>query len=163
MYSFNTQNAHADQHNGNGNIAGPQANYNFDSSGPYSSDMQSGSSNADRDVPNNPSQLLFQVYQQLHKATMGQQQAITNYHDLVIKHEVQVSALKDQIDVLKGKIDTLKDELKIAQADAETSRLSHTRYIISYLNAKRLLMFYAGFHNCNLELLPLHPAILYQI
>ena len=163
MYPFNTQNTHADQHNGNGNIAGPQANYNFDSSGPYSSDMQSGSSNADRNTPNNPSQLLFQVYQQLHKATMGQQQAIMSYHDLVIKHKVQVLALKDHIDMLKGQIDTLKDELRTAQADAETSRLSHTWYIISYLSAKCLLMFYAGFQNYNLELLPLGPAILYQI
>ena len=178
MYPFDTPNAHSDQHNGNGNVAGPQANYNFDSSGSHSFVMQNGNSNADRDVPNSPQQLLFQAYQQLHQAVVGRQQLITSYHDLVIKHETQVSALnvkheaqvlalKDHIDMLKGQIDTLKDELRTAQADTETSRLSSTRYIISYLNAKRLLMFYAGLHNCKLEwhqqLLPLRPVIHYQI
>ena len=140
MYPFNTntQNAHADQHNGNGNIA--QANYNFDNSGPQLFDMQNGNSNADRDLPNNPQLMLYQAYQQLHQAVVGRQQAITSYHDLVVKHEAQVSALKDHIDKLKGEIDTLKDELRAAKADAETSRLSHTRYIISYLNAKHSLM-----------------------
>jgi len=140
MYPFNTQNAHADQHNGNGNMAGPQANYNFDNSGSHSFDTQNGNSDADRDAPNNPQVLLFRAYQQVHLAVAGHQQALTSYQDLVVKHEAQVSALKDQINVLKGQIYTLKDELRAAQADAETSRLSHTRYIISYLNAKHLLM-----------------------
>ena len=73
--------------------------------------------------------------------------AITKYHDLVVKHEAQVLALRDQID-------SLKEQLRIAQADAETLRLLGTQYI--------------GFHNYwqwNLELdqqLPLlRPAIWY--
>lgn len=134
MYPFNanTQNAHGNQHNGDGNIA--QANYNFDNSGPQF-DIQNGpgNSNADRDGFNNPQLMLYQAYQQLHQAVVGRQQAITSYHDLVVKHEAQVSALKDHIDILKGQIDTLKDELRVAKADAETSRLSHTQYIFHVL------------------------------
>jgi len=118
--------------------------------------MQNGNSNADSAVPNNPQQLLYYAYQQLHQAVVGRQQLITSYHDLVIKHETQVSALnvkheaqvsalKDQIDMLKGQIDTLKDEVRTARADAETSQLSNTRYIISYPSTKHLLMFYEAF------------------
>ena len=128
----NAPNAHFDQQNGNantyGNVAGPQANYNFDGSGPQL-DMQIGNGNADANTASNLQAQLFQAYQQVHQAVEGRQAAITKYHDLVVKHEAQVSALKDQID-------SLKDQLRIAQADAETSRLSGTRYVISYSSSE---------------------------
>jgi hypothetical protein len=134
-HNFNAANAPFDQQNRNananayGNVAAPQANYNFDGSGPQLN-MQIGNGNADGNIASNPQTLLFQAYQQVHQAIAGQQEAITRYHDLVVKHEAQVSVLKDQID-------NLKDELSKARADAETSRLPATRYVISYSSSER--------------------------
>jgi hypothetical protein len=127
-HNFNAANARFDQQNANanayGNVAAPQANYNFDGSGPQL-DMQIGNGNADGNIASNPQTLLFQAYQQVHQAVAGQQEAITRYHDLVLKHEAQVSALKDQID-------DLKDELSLARAG-----LPATRYVISYSSSER--------------------------
>jgi len=137
-HNFNAPNSEFDQQNGNanayGNVAAPHVNYNFDGSGTFDGsgpqlDMQIGNSNANGNVANNPQALLYKAYQQVHQAVEGRQEAITRYHDLVVKHQAQVSALKDQIDVLK-------DELRMARADAQTSRLSGTRYVMSYSSSE---------------------------
>ena len=132
--NFNTPNAQFNQQNRNtnayGNAAAPHINYNFDGSGTFDGsgpqlNMQIGNSNANGNVTNDPQALLFKAYQQVHQAVEGQQEAIMRYHELVVKHNAQVSELKD-------KINELKDELRMAQTDAQTSKLLGTQYIMSY-------------------------------
>jgi phage shock protein A len=84
--------------------------------------MVSSTGNIGENIVSNPQVLLMQVYAQLNEAITGRQQAIACYQEHIIRHEAQVFALNNQID-------TLKDELRMARADAETSRLSGTRCV----------------------------------
>lgn len=171
MNTFSAPNALSDQHYGNGNVADPQANYNFDGSAPHSFATHNGTIHADGAYPNNSLQnQLLQAYQQLNLATVGRQEAVTQYQNLVVKNEAQVSALRDQIDSLKAQIDSLKDELRTAQADAETAReaarVTSTLYIIFYPSSEHLLMFCVDFHKvleCHQHLVLLHPVIRYHM
>jgi len=142
--NFNASNAQFDQQNGNANAYGnagtPHVNYNFDGSGTLNGsgpqpDMQVRNSHVANDTQGLLNK-LDKAYDQLDKAFEMRQEAITQYHDLVVKHDAQVSALKVQHDAqvlaLKDQIDILKDELRMARADAQTSRLPGTRYVMSY-------------------------------
>jgi hypothetical protein len=110
--------------NGNGvfrNVHVPFINHNSDTA-PPNFDMVSSTGNIGENIVSNPQVLLMQVYAQLNEAITGRQQAIACYQEHIIRHEAQVFALNNQID-------TLKDELRMARADAETSRLSGTRCV----------------------------------